>query len=94
MTCSVVTYCHMSDNTISISQLKMNPAAAIAQSINFPLEVESRGKTQAYLVGKKLFEKIIEYMEDQEDIATVKSIKPEEYKQAGDFEEFARELGI
>ena len=72
----------------------MNPAAAIAQSLNFPLEVESRGKTQAYLVGKKLFEKIIQYMEDQEDIAIVKSIKPEEYKEAGDFEKFARELGI
>lgn len=84
----------MSDNTISISQLKMNPAAAIAQAVDYPLEVISRGKSQAYLVGKQLFEKIMDYMEDQEDIATVKSIKPEEYKEARDFEEFARELGI
>lgn len=84
----------MSDNTISISQLKMNPAAAIAQSISYPLQVASRGKTQAYLVGRKLFEKIVEYMEDQEDIKTIKSIKPEEYKEARNFEEFARELGI
>lgn len=84
----------MNNNTISISQLKMNPSAAIAQSAEFPLEVENRGKTQAYLVGKNLFEKIIQYMEDQEDIATIKSIKPEEYKNAGDFEELARELRI
>jgi len=84
----------MNDNTISISQLKMNPSAAIAQAMDYPLEVISRGKSQAYLVGKQLFEKIMDYMEDQEDIATVKSIKPEEYKEARDFEEFARELGI
>lgn len=84
----------MDTNTVSITELKTNPAAAIAQAADFPLSVANRGKTQAYLVGKKLFEKIIEYLEDQEDIATVKSIKREEYAEARDFEEFARELGI
>lgn len=84
----------MDNNTISISQLKMNPAAAIAQAVDYPVQVANRGRTQAYLVGKKLFEKIIEYLEDQDDVRTVKSIKSREYVEARDFDEFARELGI
>lgn len=84
----------MNSNTISISDLKMNPAAAIAQASDYPLEVLSKGKSQAYLVGKALFERIIEHLEDQEDITAIKSIKTEEYKEARDFEEIASELGI
>lgn len=84
----------MSDNTISISQLKMNPAAAIAQSMDYPLEVFSKGKSQAYLVGKKMFDSIVEYMEDIEDYRAIdEAIKTGEINQATDFEEFVKTLG-
>ncbi|MCE7898246.1 MAG: prevent-host-death protein [bacterium] len=84
----------MSDNTISISELKINPAAAIAQATDYPLQVLSKGKGKAYLIGKQLFEKLIERLEDYDDAALVKSIKPEEYKNARNFEEVARDLGL
>ncbi len=95
MTCLVVRYEDMSDNTISISQLKMNPAAAIAQAMDYPLEVLNKGKSQAYLVGKKMFDKIVEYMEDIEDNrAIADAIKSGELEQATDYEEFAKTLGL
>jgi antitoxin StbD len=85
----------MSDNTISISQLKMNPAAAIAQAVDYPLEVISRGRSQAYLVSKKLFESIVEYLEDIEDNKSIAAAKKSgELKQATDYEEFAKTLGL
>ncbi|MFH2085935.1 MAG: prevent-host-death protein [bacterium] len=83
----------MDNNTISITQLKMNPAAAIAQASDYPLEVISRGKSQAYLVGKKLFENIVDYLEDQEDLKAVKDLKSE-YPKGRPVEELMSELGI
>lgn len=77
--------------TISISQLKMNPAAAISSAQDYPLAVQNRNTTEAYLVGKGLFEKLIVFLEDAEDIKTIKSI---DLKDKSDFEEFASEFGI
>ncbi|MBU1322460.1 type II toxin-antitoxin system Phd/YefM family antitoxin, partial [Patescibacteria group bacterium] len=45
--------------TISVSELKANPAAAINQALDYPLAVLSRSKVKAYLVGKDLFEKLL-----------------------------------
>lgn len=84
----------MSDNTISISQLKMNPAAAIAQAVDYPLEVLSKGKSQAYLIGKKMFENIVEYLEDIEDNRAIEdAIKSGDLEKGTDFEEFVKTLG-
>ncbi|MFH2019228.1 MAG: type II toxin-antitoxin system Phd/YefM family antitoxin [bacterium] len=82
-------------NSISISQLKMNPSAAIELASDYPLEVMSRGKSKAYLVGNKLFEKMVEFMEDVEDRKMVdEAIKSGELGKGRDFEEFAKELGL
>ena len=82
-------------DSISISQLKMNPSAAISMADDYPLEVMSRGKSKAYLVGKRLFDRIVEYMEDLEDKKLVDEvIKNGELGTGTDFEEFAKELGI
>lgn len=82
-------------DSISISQLKMNPSAAIDMADDYPLEVMSRGKSKAYLVGKKLFEKLVEYIEDVEDRKVVSQMmKKGELGKGRDFEEFAKELGI
>lgn len=69
----------------------MNPAAAISSAQDYPLAVQNRNTTQAYLVGKSLFEKLVLYLEDVEDKKTLKSIN---IKDKRDFEEFASELGI
>lgn len=77
--------------TISISQLKANPAAALSSAQDYPLAIQNRNTTEAYLVGKSLFEKLILFLEDAEDRKAIKSIDLNDKR---DFEEFASELGI
>lgn len=77
--------------TISISALKVNPASAIRASEDYPVAVQNRNETQAYLVGKSLFEKLMLFVEDAEDRRAIASI---DLKDKSDFEEFASELGI
>lgn len=69
----------------------MNPSAAISSAQDYPLAVQNRNTTEAYLVGKGLFEKLVLFLEDAEDKRTIKSI---DLKDKRDFEEFASELGI
>jgi len=77
--------------TISISQLKMNPSAVIAQAADYPVAVENRNTVTAYLVGKTLFERLVAYLEDRIDAATVREA---DFSKAKDFEDVARSLGI
>ena len=79
--------------SLSISQLKTNPAAAIAQADDYPVAIASRNKVKAYLVGGLMFEKIIEFLEDREDIIAAK--KALKHREKGrDFEKVAKELGL
>lgn len=78
-------------NTISISQLKMNPSAVIAQATDYPVAVENRSTVTAYVVGKRLFEKLTGYLEDKLDIAAV--VKAD-FSKGKDFEVVAHNLGI
>lgn len=77
--------------SVSISDLKARPNAAIMAAEDYPVAVKNRDKTKAYLVGKGLFEKMIEYIEGIEDIKAVEKV---DLSKATDFEEFASELGI
>ena len=77
--------------TITISELKVNPSAAIRKASDYPVAVENRNKVTAYLVGKQLFEKFIAYLEDREDQAVVAQA---DFSKAKDFESIARDLGI
>ena len=77
--------------SVSISQLKMSPAKAIAKASDYPLVVESRNKVKAYLVGKELYEKIIVFVEDYIDQAAVKGT---DFSKGKDFEKVAKELGL
>ena len=82
-------------DSVSISQLKMNPAAVFLAAQDYPVAVDSRNQTTGYVVGKKLFDKLIEYIEDAEDVKAVKKMmKSGEIGKGRDFEEFAKELGI
>ena len=75
----------------SISQLKTNPARVIASSYDYPVAVQNRNKVQAYLVGKELFEKMLDILEDKSDRAVVKQT---DFSKGNDFEKIAQELDI
>lgn len=78
-------------NTISISQLKINPALVISQAADYPVAVENRNKVQGYVVGKALFEKIIAFLEDREDFFAAKN---SDFSKGRSFEDVAKELGL
>lgn len=77
--------------TITISELKVNPSAAIRRAADYPVAVENRNEVTAYLVGKQLFERFMAYLEDREDRAAVAEA---DFSKAKDFERVARDLGI
>lgn len=78
-------------NTISISQLKINPSSALARAVDYPVAVENRNKIQGYVIGKALFEKIIAFLEDKEDQAAAKNA---DFSKGRNFEDVAQELGL
>lgn len=78
-------------NSISISQLKINPSKAIQEALDFPLAVENRNKVEAYLVGKDLYDKIASYIEDLIDR---KAVAETDFTKGRDFENIATELNL
>mgnify|MGYP001598759342 CR=1 FL=1 len=86
----VKTY-HKSMTTATISQLKMNPSAVIAQAMDYPVAVENRNTVTAYVVGKRLFERLTASLEDRLDGAVVAKA---DFSQGKDFEKVAHDLGI
>lgn len=78
-------------NTISISQLKVNPSKAIGEALDYPVAVENRNKVEAYLLGKDLYEKIVSFIEDSIDR---KAVEDADFKKGKDFEKVAKELNI
>lgn len=77
--------------TASISDLKTNPAGIISESLDYPVAIQKRSKTQAYLVGKDIFEKLVAYLEDEID---AKAVKETDFSKGRDFEEIAAEFGL
>lgn len=78
-------------NTVSISQLKIRPAHVIAQAADYPVAVQSRHSVKAYLIGRAMYEKLIETIEDLVDASAVKQTN---FKRGKNFEKIAAELGI
>ena len=76
---------------VSISDLKTNPAEVISASLDYPIAIQKRSKTQAYLVGKDIFEKLVAQMED---IIDAKAVREADFSTGRDFEEIAGELGL
>jgi len=77
--------------TASISQLKINPSSLIAQAVDYPVAVEKRNKIQAYLIGKSLYERMLDLLEDHLDRLVIKSTN---FRKGKDFEKIAKDLGI
>ncbi|HJZ24436.1 hypothetical protein A3H80_03070 [Candidatus Roizmanbacteria bacterium RIFCSPLOWO2_02_FULL_37_19] len=78
-------------NSISISQLKINPSKAISEALDFPLAVVNRNKVEAYLIGKDLYEIIISHIEDTIDR---KAVEKTDFNKGRDFETIAKELDV
>lgn len=77
--------------TATISQVKINPMAVFNTAVDFPVQIQNRNKTAGYFVGKDLFEKMINYLEDIED---AKVIARTDFNKSTNFEDLAKELGI
>lgn len=77
--------------SVSISQIKINPSYAISQAEEFPVAVESRNQIKAYLIGRELYEKMMNYIENYIDKKTVSET---DFQNGKDFEQVAAELGI
>lgn len=56
----------LADRSISISDLKKNPSAAIEAADGFPLAVLNRNTPAAYLVPAKTWAALMERLEDME----------------------------
>ena len=77
--------------SVSITELKTNPSAVLSRAEDFPVAIQRRNKTAGYVLGKDLFEKLVLFLEDQED---KKIIEHTDFSKGRDFEELAKELGI
>ncbi|NCO80132.1 prevent-host-death protein [Candidatus Roizmanbacteria bacterium CG22_combo_CG10-13_8_21_14_all_35_9] len=78
-------------NTISISDLKINPSKAISFASDYPIAIENRNKVKAYLLGKDLYEKLVSYVEQMIDKQVVEETN---FSQGRDFEAVAKKLNI
>lgn len=76
---------------VSISQLKTNPSGIINQAVEYPVAIQSRNDTKAYLVGKDIYNKLLSIIEDLTDQAAVDNA---DFSKGKDFEDLAKELGI
>ena len=63
--------------SVSISELKKNPSAVIAQADGFPVAVLNHNKPAAYLVPAAAFEAM---MEKLDDIELAKLVKEREHE--------------
>ena len=78
-------------NTVSVSQLKSSPAKIISASDDYPIAVKKRNKVEAYLIGKNLYDKLINYVENFID---KKAVEETDFSKGKDFETVAKKLGI
>jgi len=61
-----------SEVTASISELKKNPMAAVDSGEGFPIAVLNRNKPAFYCVPAKIYEAMLDRLDDQELVAMVK----------------------
>jgi len=61
----------LADASISISDFKKNPSAAIAAAEGFPIAILNRNRASAYLVPAKAWEELVDRLEDADLIALV-----------------------
>ena len=78
-------------NSISISDLKSNPSKAIDFASDFPVAIENRNKVKAYLLGKDLYEKIVDFIENMID---KKAVEETDFNKSKDFKAVTKKLNL
>ena len=78
-------------NSISISDLKSNPSKAIDFASDFPVAIENRNKVKAYLLGKDLYEKIDDFIENMID---KKAVEETDFNKSKDFKAVTKKLNL
>lgn len=61
------------------------------QATEYPIAIQNRNQTKAYLIGKDIYEKLITFMEDYID---KQAIENDDLTKEHDFEEVAKKLGL
>ncbi|MEK7611598.1 MAG: antitoxin [Patescibacteria group bacterium] len=77
--------------SVSISQLKTNPSKVLLSAEDYPIAIENRSQVKGYLLGKKLYEKLVLFIEDYIDKEATETT---DFRKGKDFEAVAKELGI
>jgi antitoxin StbD len=80
--------------SVSISDFKKNPASVLSSAEDYPVAVLKRNKTAGYVVGKDIFEKLIELVENLVDKKAKESLTKSDYENAVSLEDLAKELGL
>lgn len=77
--------------TVSISKFKSNPMAVITSAGDYPIQIQNRSKIAGYFVGKDLFGRMVNFMEDIEDGRAIESA---DYKNGTSLEDLEKELRL
>ena len=77
--------------TVSVSDLKTNPAKVLESADDFPVAIQKRNKVAGYVLGRDLYERLVSYIENYLDRAAVNNT---DFTKGRDFEKVAQELGI
>jgi antitoxin StbD len=56
---------------VSISELKRNPAAVIAEARKHQVAILNRNRPVAYMISPRVWERVIDLLEDEEDAKLV-----------------------
>jgi len=78
-------------NTVSISNLKVNPSKIISLAADYPVAIENRNQVTAYIIGKDLYEKLVSYLEDLID---KKAVEETNFEKGKDFEKVVKKLNL
>lgn len=68
----------LSDVSASISELKKNPMATVSNALGFPIAILNRNEPVFYCVPAKVYETIMEKIEDIELIKLIKEREKED----------------
>jgi len=77
--------------SVSISQLKVNPAKVIAAAEDYPVAIQNRSKTEAYVLSKSLMDRLERYLEDVIDRQAIEST---DFSKGESLEKVIKELGL
>jgi antitoxin StbD len=65
-------HCIYVEKTVSVTELKRNFSAILSQAENDPVAILNHNRPEAYLLSASHYERLLEHLEDLEDMQIVK----------------------